>query len=126
MTHELLLLKTALVAYLLAAGAFGLLLLVLHPISRLFALALLLTAFLAHGGGIVARSISAGHVAVITDYEALSFFAWLVVGVYLAVELRYRLPAVGAVVAVLAFVVTLGAAAFYSGVRELPPNLRST
>ena len=42
MTTELLLLKAALVAYLLAAGAFGLYLLVLHPISRLLGLSLLL------------------------------------------------------------------------------------
>jgi len=125
MTSELVLLKAALVAYLLAAGAFGLFLLVLHPISRALGLSLLLAAFLAHGGAIAARSITAGHVAVVTDYEALSFFAWLVVGVYVAVELRYRLAAVGAVVAVFAFVVTLGAAVFYSGVEELPPNLRS-
>ena len=86
---------------------------------------MLLVAFLAHGGSIVARSLAGGYVAVTTDYEALSFFAWMVVGVYLAVQLRYRLRAVGAVVAPLAFTVTLGAFAFYGGVRDLPPNLRS-
>ena len=122
---ELVLLKVALVAYLAAAGALGLYLLVLNPVPRVLGLTLLLAAFLGHCGAIVARSIAAGHVAVTTDYEALSFFAWLIVGVYVAVELRYRLPAVGAVVAPLAFGVTLGAFAFYSGVRDLPPNLRS-
>ncbi len=122
---ELFLLKVALIAYFLAAGALGLYLLLLHPVPRVLGLALLSAGFLAHGGAIVARSISAGHVAVITDYEALSAFAWLVIGVYLAVELRYRLPAVGVVVALLAFVVTLGSFAFYGGVTDLPPNLRS-
>jgi cytochrome c-type biogenesis protein CcsB len=122
---ELLLLKVALVAYLLAVGALGLHLLIAHPAPRMLGLGVLLAAFVAHGGAIVVRSLSGGYVAVTTDYEALSFFAWLIVGVYLAVELRYRLPAVGAVVAALAFTVTLGAFAFYSGVRDLPPNLRS-
>jgi cytochrome c-type biogenesis protein CcsB len=122
---ELFLLKITLVAYLVAAGALGLYLLVLHPLPRVLGLTVLLAAFLGHGGAIIARSLAAGHVAVTTDYEALSLFAWLIVGVYLAVERRYRLPAVGAVVASLAFVVSLGAFAFYSGVRELPPNLRS-
>jgi len=122
---ELLLLKVALVAYLVAAGALGLYLLVLHPAPRVIGLTILLAAFVAHGAAIAARSAVGGYVAVTTEYEALSFFAWLTVGVYLGVELRYRLPAVGAVVAPLAFLVTLGAFAFYSGVRDLPPNLRS-
>ena len=122
---ELSLLKVALVGYLLAAAVLGLHLLVLHPAPRIIGLLVLLAGFLAHGAAIAARSTAGGHVAVTTEYEALSFFAWLTVGVYLGVELRYRLPAVGAVVAPLAFAVTLGAFAFYSGVRDLPPNLRS-
>jgi len=122
---ELLLLKIALIAYLVAAGILGLYLLLQHPAPRWGGLAVLLAAFVAHGGAIVARSLAGGYVAVTTDYEALSFFAWLIVGVYLAVETRYRLVAVGAVVATLAFMVTLGAFASYSGVRDLPPNLRS-
>lgn len=122
---ELPLLKLALIAYLLAAGGLGLSLLTLRRAAGVLGLTLLLAAFLAHGGGIAARSLAGGYVAVTTDYEALSFFAWMVVGVYLAVQLRYRLPAVGAVVAPLAFSVTLGAFLFYSGVRDLPPNLRS-
>lgn len=122
---EILLLKVALITYLVAAGVLGLYLLVLHPAPRGVGLAVLLAAFAAHGAAIGARSLAGGYVAVTTDYEALSFFAWLIVGVYLAVELRYRMPAVGAVVATLAFIVTLGAFAFYGGVRDLPPNLRS-
>ena len=122
---ELLLLEIALVAYLLAAGGFVLYLLTLRNPLRVLAPSLLAAAFLAHGASIAARSLAGGYVAVATEYEALSFFACLVVGVYLAVQLRYRLPAVGAVVAPLAFSVTLGAFAFYVGVRDLPPNLRS-
>jgi cytochrome c-type biogenesis protein CcsB len=122
---ELELLKIALVAYIAAAGILGLHLMVLHPAPRVLGLSVLLTGFLAHGASIAARSAAGGYVAVTTEYEALSFFAWLTVGVYLAVELRYRLPAVGAVVAPLAFAVTLGAFVFYAGVRDLPPNLRS-
>jgi cytochrome c-type biogenesis protein CcsB len=123
---ELVLLSIALVAYLLAAVAFGLFFLVLERVPRALGPLLLLAAFLAHGASIAARSLAGGYVAVTTDYEALSFFAWLIVGVYLIVQRRYHLPAVGAVVAPLAFLVTVGAFAFYSGVRDLPPNLRST
>jgi cytochrome c-type biogenesis protein CcsB len=125
MTMETLLLKIALVFYLLAAASFGLSLLTTHALPRVAGPLVLLTAFVAHGGSIVARSLAGGYVAVTTDYEALSFFAWLIVGVYLVAQRRHGLPAVGLVVAPLAFMVTLGAFAFYTGVRDLPPNLRS-
>ena len=122
---DLLLLKIALVAYLVAAVGLSLYLLSLRPAAYRMGTFGLATAFAAHGASILGRSLAAGHLAVTTEYEALSFFACLTVGVYLGVQLRYRLPAVGAVVAPLAFTVTLASFAFYAGVRELPPNLRS-
>ena len=81
---ELLLLKVALVAYLLAVGALALHLLIAHPGPRMLGLGVLSAAFVAHGGAIMVRSFTGGYIAVTTDYEALSFFAWLIVGVYLA------------------------------------------
>ena len=122
---ELPLLQIALLAYLLAAAGLVSHLLTLRESLHRVGTALLGVAFLAHGLGIAARSWAGGHVAVTTEYEALSVFAWTSVGVYLAVQARYRLPAVGAVVAPLAFSVTLAAVVFYSGVRALPPNLQS-
>ena len=122
---DLLLLKVALVAYLGAAVGLSLHLLSLRPAARTAGTIGLATAFAAHGASILWRSIAAGHPAFTTEYEALSFFAWLTVGVYLGVQARYHLTAVGAVVAPLAFTVTLASFAFYAGVRELPPNLRS-
>jgi cytochrome c-type biogenesis protein CcsB len=122
---DLLFLKVALVAYLAAAVGFSLHLLSLLPVARRAGTVGLATAFVAHGASILGRSLTAGYPAVTTEYEALSFFAWLTVGVYLGVQVRYRLPAIGAVVAPLAFTVTLASFAFYTGVRELPPNLRS-
>ena len=122
---EIQLLKVALLAYLVGAGGFGHYLLRWRESSRTVAMAALIVAFVAHGISIGARSFAGGHVAVTTEYEALSYFAWLVVGVYLGAQLRYRLPAVGAIVAPLAFVATLAAFALTTGVRELPPNLQS-
>jgi len=122
---DLVLLKIALVAYLSAAVGLSLHLLSLRPAARLVGTVALALGFTAHGASIFWRSFTAGYPAFTTEYEALSFFAWLLVGVYLAVQGRYRLSAVGAVVAPLAFTFTLAAFAFYAGVRELPPNLRS-
>ncbi len=122
---DLFLLKLALVAYLGAAVGLALHLVTLKDGARVAGTIALATAFLAHGTSILVRSIAGGYPAFTTEYEALSFFAWLTVGVYIGVQARYRLPALGAVVAPLAFTVTLAAFAFYAGVRELPPNLRS-
>jgi cytochrome c-type biogenesis protein CcsB len=122
---ELLLLKAALVAYLGAAVGLCLHLLSLRPLMRRIGTVALVVAFAAHGGSILLRSFAAGHPAFTTEYEALSFFAWVTVGVYIGVQSRYHLPALGAVVAPLAFTFTLASFAFYTGVRELPPNLRS-
>ena len=118
-------LKIALVAYLVAAVGLCWHVLSLQPAARTVGTIGLATAFVAHGVSILVRSIAAGYPAFTTEYEALSFFAWLTVGVYVAVQARYHLPAIGAVVAPLAFTVTLASFAFYTGVRELPPNLRS-
>lgn len=122
---EIIQLKIALVFYLLAAAGFCAYLMTMREGLRVAALPLLAVAFAAHGASIAARSLAGGYVAVTTNHEALSFFAWLIVGVYLAVQFRYRLPAVGAAVALLALLVALGAVAFHSGVRDLPPALRS-
>jgi cytochrome c-type biogenesis protein CcsB len=122
---EILLLKVALVAYLVAAAGYGLHLLRARRPSLVVATVALVIAFVAHGFSIGIRSVAAGYVAVTTEHEALSYFAWLVVGVYLGMQARYRLPAVGALVAPLAFVATLAVFAFFTGVRDLPPNLKS-
>jgi cytochrome c-type biogenesis protein CcsB len=122
---EIALLRAAATLYLLSAAAFAVQLLTGRERARRAAWVLIAIAFFAHGVSIVARSVAGGYIAVTTNSEALSFFAWLVVALYLGVQLRYRLPAVGAMVAPLAALATLGALAFDAGVRDLPPNLRS-
>jgi cytochrome c-type biogenesis protein CcsB len=79
----------------------------------------------AHCASIAARSWTVGHLAVTTLDEALSFLALLLVGVFLIVQLRRPLLALGAVVSPLAFGLTLAADAVYRGARPLPPVLDS-
>src|SRR5207245_1875546 len=81
--------------------------------------------FVAHGLSIAVRSWTAGHMAVTTFDEALSFLALLLVAVFLVVQLRRPLVALGAVVSPLAFGLTLAADAVYRGARPLPPVLAS-
>src|SRR5882724_387185 len=86
---------------------------------------LLWTGFVAHGLSIAGRSWTAGHMAVTTFDEALSLLALLLVAVFLVVQLRRPLVALGAVVSPLAFGLTLAADAVYRGVRPLAPGLDS-
>src|SRR5262249_50682495 len=60
-----------------------------------------------------------------TFAEALSFLALLLVGIFLLVQVRRPLLALGAVVNPLAFGLTLAAAAIHGGIQPLPPALHS-
>ncbi len=122
---EIPLLKIALLFYLLSTVVFLLPLLSSRVLPRSLAPSALLVAFVAHAGAIAARSLSAGYIAVIDSYEALSFFACLTTGVCLLAQLRAPVAILGAVVSPLGFVLTLGAFVFYTHARDLPPILHS-
>jgi cytochrome c-type biogenesis protein CcsB len=78
-----------------------------------------------HAVSIGVRSVGAMHLAVTTFDEALSFLALLLVALFLLVQLRRPLVALGAVVGPLAFGLTLAADVIYAGARPLPPVLHS-
>src|SRR5207249_1723274 len=78
-----------------------------------------------HAAAIIVRSVAGGHIAVTTFAEALSFLAAVLVAIFLAVQARRPLIALGAVVSPLAFGLLMAAAAAYSGARPLPPVLDS-
>src|SRR5437773_750535 len=86
---------------------------------------LLLGGLAVHSAAIILRSAAAGHIAVTTFAEALSFLAVVLVAIFLAVQARRPLVALGAVVSPLAFGLVLAADAAYSGARPLPPVLHS-
>jgi len=79
----------------------------------------------AHGTALALRSLTVGNVPVTTAGEALSFLAVLLVAVFLLVQLRAPLVALGAVVSPLAFGLTFGALVLKGGAQPLPPALRS-
>ena len=122
---EISLLKAALLFYLLSTTGFILSLLSARAFLRVLASTLLFMTFVIHAGAIIARSLAAGYMAVTNFYEALSFFACLLTGICLLVQLRAHVAILGAVVGPLGFILTLGAFVFYTQVRDLPPNLQS-
>jgi len=122
---ELTLLRLAIALYLAGTVAALAGIAVRQELPRSLLPRLLWGGFAAHAASIVVRSWSAGHLAVTTFDEALSFLALLLVAIFLLVQLRRPLVALGAVVSPLAFGLTLAADAVYRGARPLPPVLDS-
>lgn len=125
MSVELVFLRLAVVLYLGATVA-ALASVAARQESRRTLLPRLLTmGFVAHAVAIASQSLSAGHLAVTTFDEALSFLALLLVAMFLIIQLRRPLVALGAVVSPLAFGLTLAADAVYRETRPLPAVLDS-
>src|SRR5213593_3786462 len=122
---ELGLLRLAIALYLAGTVAALVGIAVRQDLPRTLLPRLLWAGFVAHGLSIAVRSWTVGHMAVTTFDEALSFLALLLIAVFLMVQLRRPLVALGAVVSPLAFGLTLASDAVYRGARPLPPVLDS-
>ena len=122
---DLILLKATAFAYLFATGSFILYLILLRDSLSRLSLALLLAGFVVHTSAIGIVFFQTGYPAVAQLQEALSFYSWLMVGVYLLVQLKYRITVLGSIIAPLAFLMCFSAFAFGSGSAELPPELKT-
>ncbi|HEV7732279.1 MAG TPA: cytochrome c biogenesis protein CcsA [Candidatus Binatia bacterium] len=80
---------------------------------------------LLHAVSILMRAVLVGHLPVANFGEGLSLLAALLVGLFLAVQLRGPLLALGAVIMPLAFGLTLAASVVKGGAQPLPDVLRS-
>jgi len=78
-----------------------------------------------HTLALLARTGEAGYLPLTNLYEAISFFSWGTVLVFLAVEYRYRLHVLGSFVLPLALVSLISAAALPKQIRSLDPVLKS-
>src|SRR5574341_307278 len=78
-----------------------------------------------HTLAIVTRMIGATSVSTPTFHEALSFFSWMLVLVFLAVEFRHRLHVIGSFIVPLALVSLVSAAALPDAVPTLEPVLKA-
>lgn len=122
---ELYFLASSLGLYLLAAAGFVTHLMVVQDLPRRIALGLLGGAFGCHTAALLIRAAQLGAAMVRSSHDQLSFLAWVTVGLALALQLRYQLAIVGALVSPLAFLVTLSAFLVYSGVHSLPRGLEN-
>lgn len=122
---EGLLLQASLACYLLGTLAGGIDLAQPAPRWRRAATGALVAGFALQALGVLARWLEAGAFPVANSAEQGAVLTCLLVGVYLALQRRYRLAVLGAIVGPIAFIGALLALADHGGVRDVPPGLRS-
>lgn len=81
--------------------------------------------FTTHTLFLAVRGIAGGYFPVSNYFEALSFFAWAVVLLYLLVQIRFKIPILGAFTIPIPFLVLLYSINFRRAWAPLPENLRS-
>jgi len=82
--------------------------------------------FTLHTLALLARLIAAGRPPLGNTYEALSFFAWATVLVYLILEVRFQRKVIGAFVLPIVLLTALAAASLPKGPAVLSPAFRNT
>jgi cytochrome c-type biogenesis protein CcsB len=81
--------------------------------------------FASHTIALVARMVGADSVSPPSVHEALSFFSWMLILVFLAVEFRHRLHVLGSFIVPLALVSLVSAAALPETAPTLQPVFRT-
>lgn len=112
-----------LVLYLAAAVAFIAHLTSGHALPHRIALVALSAAFALDTLALGLRLASVGLQAFLSFHDQLSLLAWLLVGLYLGLQVRAPLAVLGALVTPLAFLLTLSAYVVHSGSETLPAEL---
>ena len=114
------LLKVTAVLYLLASASFIVYIFLVRDFVSSLSPIILFAGFAVHTAALGIHFLQTGYPGVAQFREALSFYAWLLVAGYLLIQLKYRLAILGAIIAPLAFLMTLAAFAFGTGGGELP------
>ncbi len=95
------------------------------PCRIVLARRVLMAGFVAHLLTIIHRFIAAKHLPITNMHEALSFFAFAIVGVYLLFDTKYKVNSLGSFVVPFALLVTIVAGLLPTAVKPLNPALRS-
>ncbi len=117
--------QIALIFYLSGTAASISYLISLRP--RLFTVTLsaLVAGFLSHTGAIIFRCAEAGQVPITNLHEALSFFSWCIVGIYLIIHYKYRVEVLAAFISPLASALIILASFFPKEIIPVAPVLKS-
>jgi len=81
--------------------------------------------FASHTLALITRYAEAGYTPVTNLHESLSFFAWMIMGILLIVNLKYKVKVLGAFLTPIALILMLFAFALPKEILPLAPVLRS-
>lgn len=115
---ELIFFKIALVLYLGASVGYLLFLLVSTESRAPIAFWMTVAGFVCHCLSLLHRAIFSGFFPLATAFDSMSFFVWLVVGLFLLIRYRDPSPIFGAIVAPVAAVLMLFATTLSHQIRE--------
>src|SRR5512139_455138 len=95
-----------------------------EPLSKL-ASTIVSIGFASHTLALITRYAEAGYTPVTNLYESLSFFAWMIMGLLLVVNGKYKVKVLGAFLSPIALVLMLFALALPEEIIPLAPVLKS-
>lgn len=81
--------------------------------------------FIFHSIALITRWTEAGYIPLTNMHEAISFFSWALILVFLLVEYRYRIFILGSFMLPLAFIFLISAAILPNNIKSLDPILQS-
>jgi cytochrome c-type biogenesis protein CcsB len=89
------------------------------------ALSLVSIGFASHTLALLTRYVEAGHTPVTNLHESFSFFAWMIIGILLIANLKYKVKVLGSFLAPIALILMLFAFALPKEILPLAPVLKS-
>ncbi|MBE0500092.1 MAG: c-type cytochrome biogenesis protein CcsB [Desulfuromonadales bacterium] len=125
MSVNIMLYKITLVVYIAATILFLIDVLLRRTSLGNYARGTLLIGLLVHTATLATRYAEVGQTPVANLHEALSFFAWMLIGSYLLIDLRYRLDSLGVMVCPLAVIMLLAGGVIFYEVPHQNPMLDS-
>ena len=82
--------------------------------------------FAFHTTSLILRYFEAGYTPVTNLHEAPSFLAWIIIGIYMIIELKYKMTVLGSFVSPVASLLIIFSSAFSKEIGPLPPILESS
>jgi cytochrome c-type biogenesis protein CcsB len=117
--------KLASLFYLLGTLAYLAYILFLKEALSKLAITTVCIGFATHTLALIIRYAEAGHTPVTNLHESLSFFAWMIIGVLLISNLKYKIKVLGAFLSPIALIIMFFAYALPKEIVPLAPVLKS-
>jgi len=118
--------KTALAVYLVSAVVYGISLWVRRVLTARFATGLMVAALAIHTSSFASRWLAEGLSPVVGLHDALSFFAWVMAAVYLALQLKTKTRVLGAFVSPVICLIMVVASVELGGTVGAPDMLKGS